>query len=185
MSDKRKYPSRQPEYLRAYFRKWREKNRERITAYRKSRAKELAENRRERYAKDPAFRAKHKAKAQGYYLKNKHRVKAMVKAWQKAHPEKKNASKRKRYAEAHGHFHAKAIQYSSKRRVSGKAQEYRERNREHARALARKHAREVTDRYAREQLSKYSPISMRDWPQELVEAKKAQIKLKRQIKITT
>ena len=165
-----KYPSWESEYRRDYAAKYRAAN-----------SAKLKELHAEWYQKN---RAKIRSKGRAYYLANRERIKAAVKAYQQAHPEAKNASKRKRYAEAHHHFIAKGRKYCATRRITGKAAAYREATRERQRAWAKARAAEAGDAYAREQLSKYSPISAPDWPQSLVEAKKLTIQLKRQIRKT-
>ena len=58
----------------------------------------------------------------------------------------------------------------------------REMDRDRQRAFARRKSAEVTDQYVREQLAKYSSLSMKDFPQELVEVKRFAIQARRQIK---
>lgn len=161
-----KPPSHQPDYVRAY----RAANRERINAAKRA------------WYRTEKGRAKHKAYARATYQRNKDKIKARVRAWQQANPERKNASKRKRYHENHAHNQAKALQYAKTRKLTGKQAAYREKIREKQRAWARQRAAEASDAYAREQLAKYSPISAKDFPQALVEVKKLEIKLKRQIR---
>lgn len=167
---KAKYPSWEP----GYRRKWH-------AAYRARNADKLKEWHAADYHKN---KERYRSRARAYYQKNRDKIKAAVAAYQKAHPEAKNASKRKRYAEAHEHFIAKSRSYSAKRKATGKSAAYRDRTRDKQRAWARARSALAGDAYARELLSKYSPISAKDWPQELVEAKKLEIQINRQIRKT-
>lgn len=68
---------------------------------------------------------------------------------------------------------------------AGKTAAYRVKNRDAAREYSREKSAQITDLYAREQLAKYSPISAKDFPQEIVDAKKIHLKLKRLLKQKT
>jgi len=138
-----------------------------------------------KYAADEKIRLKHKESARRYYLKNKAKVAAQSAAWRKANPERAKMNRRKRYLADLERRRAKGREYCAARRVSGQAASYRERTRLRQREWSRKRSAAIADDYAREQLSKYSPISARDWPQELVEVKKIQIQLKRLVRNKT
>lgn len=62
--------------------------------------------------------------------------------------------------------------------------EYRTKNRLNLRATARAHSLLLTDRYIREQLSKYSDKSMWEWTRSEVDAKRGQITISRDRKIS-
>lgn len=195
-----KYPSWSREYQRKYQAEYRAKNRQNIrkyfTQYRiKNRdriLKRIAEHKQINKEAIKAKRAEYysknkqaiKEKNRANYAKNKVAFKARSKKYQQNNKEKVkvNAASRRRYRAKHDHYIVKGRQYCQARKESGSAAKYRDRIREKQRAWARKRSADCGDAYAREQLSKYSIISAKDWPQELVEAKKLEIQLKRQIR---
>lgn len=161
-----KYPSWERAYVNAYMRK----------RYATPEGKAYAH---QQYLK---HREKIRARSKTYYLRTKSKVIARAKAWREKNHEHAKALKRERYAKAHEHYIAKSRAYSRVRTATGKAQAYRQKMKERHRAWSRARSANAGDDYAREQLSKYSPCSAREWPQELVEAKKIQIQLKRLLK---
>lgn len=172
---KPKYPSWSPERRKAY-----------MAAYctpKRREARRIAF--RERYANDPAFRAETNAHNKASYQRNKAKRIAKAKEWKKLNPERAKALRRARYRTAHEHYVAKGREYAHTRKITGKAQAARETKREEHRAWSRARSAAVTEAYAREQLSKYSTLSTKDWPPEIVEAKRLQIILKRKLKART
>lgn len=103
-------------------------------------------------------------------------------AWAEANRDRKNESRRKRYVSAGGHRQAKTREYAAIRAASGKTAAYRDATREEHRAWSRNRSAAVTESYAREQLAKGSQLAAKDFPEAIVHAKQALIKLKRELK---
>lgn len=170
MSGPAKYPSWEPDYRKAWRKHYRaihqaEINAARLAYYHRNReainAKAAA-----RYRLDAAFRERAKARAKLARIKNPEHYKQVKADYRYARKEELAAAQLRRYYRnhsAHLALHAK----------------YREQNRPRQRAFARAKSATISDQYVREQLSKYSMISMSEWPPELVEAKRLQIRLKR------
>lgn len=123
----------------------------------------------------------HQARARAYYLANAESIKAKVKAWRERNPERAKKTK-----DEYSASHREELAKKQLARYYARHDEYlaihaarRASNRENQRAFARAKSATISDQYVREQLAKYSPISMQDFPQELVEAKRLQILLKR------
>lgn len=64
-----------------------------------------------------------------------------------------------------------------------KQAEYRNRVRPETRMKVRQRIESITDGYVREQLSKYSTLSTHEWPQSIVDAKKTQLMVGRQVRL--
>ena len=164
---KAKYPSWEPDYVKAYLAK---------------RMQDPCFAARRRAAQAAYYRSNSdtiKAKSRAYYKRSRKRAIERAKKWRAEHHDYALALRRARYREAYAHYIAKSREYARRRIESGKAKAYREKTRDIQRLASRERAASVTDGYAREILSKNSPISAKDWPQELVDAKKIQLLIKR------
>lgn len=166
---KKVYPSHTPEARRAYRLANMEHYRARgLKFYYRNREKILAERAKE-YAANPAP-AKERA--------NK---------WRKENPER-----HKKSHEEYRAIHAAKLAEKQLARYHDDIENHRAKNaarrkrdRAKIRADQRKNSAQITDRYVREQLGKYSPLHAWEFPQSLVDAKRAQILLKRTLKHKT
>lgn len=142
---------------------------------------------------DPEWQKRWKARRRAWYAKHAAKVKAKVTAYREANKAALRARKQQqRQADL------------AKARANGRAayRRYRERIRAAARARYRKatpeqkalwnqrikechkrNAAELADSYVRSRLSRNSMLPAKAWPESLVELKRAELKLKRQVKL--
>ena len=154
------------------------------------------------------WRAKNKEHEQAYRKANRERTQQQLKAWRAANPEKYQAQGSRAYKKALAKYgreefnrrqraqqrkHWPRILASSRVRAKAKraadpvAQrakdaEYRQRARVQIRQWGRDKAAEVTPGYVRKLLCNGSKLRGVNWPEPLVQAYAANIKLKRQLK---
>lgn len=151
-----KYPSWERDYVRAYKRR----NRDRISAYKRSRYQ--------------IEKPKIQERSRKWYLKNKAKVIESMRRWRKENPERLKASRRSRYHTVIDISRAKGRATASlarKRRTPEELSRINKNLREYHAAQSTK----LTDVYVREMLSKYSTVSAHEWPQELVEVKRMEL----------
>lgn len=134
--------------------------------------------------KDPWYRAnrdKISAQRKAEYAANPEPAKRRALEWRRNNPEKaqansvvyRNANRKKLAAKMREYY------YANHQECLAKFAARRERKRPEQRAFARHKSATLSDQYVREQLAKYSPLSMKDFPQELVEVKRLYIQMKR------
>jgi hypothetical protein len=131
-----------------------------------------------------------------WYWNNRDKIRAREAARYSANPEPAKARARKYQAENRETVLRKKAEYRTSRRAQLAAQENaryhansetikqkqairRALKRDETRRKCRERSAAITDNYARELLAKSSPISMADFPQALVDAKRLHIRLKR------
>lgn len=162
-----RYPSHEPGYRRSYWRLRYERDGDKIRA-----------EKRAAYHKN---KEAHSARSAKYYLANAERIKVRAKAWQDQHPEWRKKTKEE-YRKTH------SVQLAAKQlaRYWARHEEHLEKNalqrakhRDGNRAFSRQKSATLSDQYVREQLAKYSPLSMQDFPKEVVEVKRLLLLLKR------
>jgi hypothetical protein len=129
-------------------------------------------------------RDKIRAQNKQWYLANKARVAERGKQYRAANSQSirrkraayRSAHRQKLAAKQLARYYANKAEHQRKHamRRAAKRQEHREWSRNRSAAL--------TDSYVREQLSKYSTISSHEWPQEIVDAKKQALQIKRELK---
>lgn len=125
---------------------------------------------------------RHKERMRQNYLENRDRYIAAANKYRVENREAVLAKRRTRYKAAHDHKIVKGREYAAKRTESGKAAAYRKKVRKETRAWSISRSAALTDGYVREMLAKNSIISAPDFPQELVEVKRLEIKLKRKMR---
>ncbi len=131
-----------------------------------------------------------------WYWKNRDRIRAKQKASYAANPEpakaranawrKQNPDKHKKLHDEYRAIHRRELADKQAARYWGNREKHladfaarRAKNRNKQRAFARMKSATVSDQSVREQLAKHSPLSMKDFPQELVEVKRLHILSKR------
>jgi hypothetical protein len=129
-------------------------------------------------------RDKVRAKAKARYKANPEPVRIRAKKWALAHPEQVKATRHAYKSARRRELAAKQLAYYFKNHEFHLKMHARLRAKKRlkTRAWARWKSAELTDQYIREQLAKYSPLSMQDFPQELVEVKRIQLAAKRLVK---
>lgn len=142
---------------------YRVKNRDKILAYKRIRYE----------IEKPKINARNKA----WYWANKERVRLRGIKYRKENADILKVKTAKYRESKRQELNTKQLAryYGNKDVHRIKQLEHRSKNRPIIRAKSRQRSLEITDGYAREMLSKYSPISAHEWPQELVDAKRAEL----------
>lgn len=158
-----KYPSWEPAYRRAWSRLYQAKH---LAAIKVRAAVYYLKN-----------KAAIQVKARRYYLKTQAIAKLRNKRWREKNPARYEANKAAYRLKMRKSLNTKQLAryYANKEEHAKKHAAYRTKTREQHRRWSKSRSAQLTDSYVREMLSKYSTISANDWPQTLVDAKRAEL----------